>query len=223
MIGILLALQVNNWNEDRKSRVVERAYLVSLQEEFKSNLNKLENTMKRNARNADNALELTKHTKPGTPSLSDEKAGKLIFGALNGEVQYRPSSGVLEEIISSGKLGIFRNDSLRIALSSWSGLMLSARFQEQEHAHFRNELMRIFNSRGNPRKAFIDAYGELMELTTSRFDKMSNSLLSDFEFDTHLMGFVVTSRWLNSNYYTRLKNQINSILEVIQIELGPSE
>jgi len=37
----------------------------------------------------------------------------------DGEVQYRPSSGVLEEIISSGKLGIFRNDSLRISLSSW--------------------------------------------------------------------------------------------------------
>ncbi len=42
MIGILLALQVNNWNEDRKDRVQEQVLLKQLQTEFKSNLEQLD-------------------------------------------------------------------------------------------------------------------------------------------------------------------------------------
>jgi hypothetical protein len=220
VMGILIALQINNWNEDRKILAVERAYLLSLKEEFTANLAKLENTIDRNTSNADKALELTKYTGPGELVLSDDEVGKLLFGVISGEVQYRPSSGVLDEIISSGKLGVFRNDSLRMLLSSWSGLILTIRFQENEHAHYRAELTRIINTRGNARKAFVDAYGEIMGLTTSRFQNNSQHLLSDHEFDTNLVGFVVTSRWLNSGYYARLKSQITEIQKFILREMN---
>ena len=33
-IGILLAFSVDNWNENRKNRIQEIEYLISLQEEF---------------------------------------------------------------------------------------------------------------------------------------------------------------------------------------------
>jgi hypothetical protein len=39
MIGILLALQVNNWNESRKDRKVETKAIVALQLEFTESLN----------------------------------------------------------------------------------------------------------------------------------------------------------------------------------------
>jgi hypothetical protein len=38
MVGILLALQVNNWNEARKSRREEAQILTALREEFSGNL-----------------------------------------------------------------------------------------------------------------------------------------------------------------------------------------
>ena len=42
MIGILLALQVNNWNENRKDRRVENKLLIELKENLKVNYNRLE-------------------------------------------------------------------------------------------------------------------------------------------------------------------------------------
>ena len=43
MIGILLALQVNNWNEDLKIRKKEKLYLERLKEEALWNIKILEN------------------------------------------------------------------------------------------------------------------------------------------------------------------------------------
>jgi predicted transcriptional regulator len=37
VIGILIALQINNWNEERKARIAEKLALISLKEEFQKN------------------------------------------------------------------------------------------------------------------------------------------------------------------------------------------
>ena len=42
MIGILLALQVNNWNEQQKDRLTEKRVLVELEENLELNIQKLE-------------------------------------------------------------------------------------------------------------------------------------------------------------------------------------
>ena len=42
MIGILLALQVNNWNENKKDKKVENKLLIELEENLKVNLNRLQ-------------------------------------------------------------------------------------------------------------------------------------------------------------------------------------
>ena len=37
VVGILIALQINNWNEERKNRKKEGFYLVELKNEFRDN------------------------------------------------------------------------------------------------------------------------------------------------------------------------------------------
>lgn len=41
VVGILIALQINNWNEQRKENLKEQALLVRLEKEFKSNKEQL--------------------------------------------------------------------------------------------------------------------------------------------------------------------------------------
>ena len=36
VIGILIAIQINNWNEDYKSKKKERGYLINLQQDLKA-------------------------------------------------------------------------------------------------------------------------------------------------------------------------------------------
>lgn len=47
MIGILLALQVNNWNEERKNRTLEKEILREINQEFKANLHEFEGNLSR--------------------------------------------------------------------------------------------------------------------------------------------------------------------------------
>jgi len=42
VIGILIALQINSWNENRKDRLEEQAVLLQLKEDFQTNLLQLE-------------------------------------------------------------------------------------------------------------------------------------------------------------------------------------
>ncbi|MBK7871751.1 MAG: hypothetical protein IPJ74_14270 [Saprospiraceae bacterium] len=75
VIGILLALQVNNWNEARKARAIEHEYLLSLREEFKANLKELDNLISLNRQLMEGAKEFLKYTGLNANSLSIEKMG----------------------------------------------------------------------------------------------------------------------------------------------------
>ena len=219
MIGILLALQVNNWNESLKTGRLEQTYLKQLKEEFNYNREELDEVMRINKKFADRALEISKHTGPDKPQLSEKEFVSLLVGATNLEVQYRPSNGVLDEIINSGKLGIFSNQSLRTSLSSWNSILYKIRFQEQEMAKFRNGLVDLLGTKGNSRKAFFDTYGTVFEMTPSKFKESNLSLLNSVEFDNQLFGFLATSRYANQNYYPNLKTEIDKILQLIDDQL----
>ncbi|MFT6995994.1 MAG: hypothetical protein ACJA1P_002741, partial [Maribacter sp.] len=53
VIGILIALSINNWNENRKIRNTEQQYLHTLKEEFSFNKDELKSIMNRNNLNFD--------------------------------------------------------------------------------------------------------------------------------------------------------------------------
>jgi hypothetical protein len=94
-----------------------------LKEEYTYNQAMLEKIMASNTRYGDAAFELLNYTGPGESELSEVEFSKLLLRAVSSKVLYLPSSGVLEEIISSGKLDIFENRALKNLLSSWSGVI----------------------------------------------------------------------------------------------------
>lgn len=219
VFGILIALQINNFNEVQKTKNIEQTYLALLKGEFSYNLVKLEEVMEANKEYADKAWEISKHTGPDKPQLTEEEFGSLLFRAIRGEVQYRPSNGVLHEIINSGKLGVFSNQSLRTSLSSWDGIIFKVRFQEQELTRRRYGLYDILRTDGNSRKAFYDAYGEMFHITQSRFEVSNLDLLKSVEFENQLFVFLATSRFSNESYYPNLKEEIDKILQLIEDEI----
>ena len=56
VFGILIALQIDNWNENKRIRNTEQQYLLALKEEFSFNKGELESIMNRNKLNSDYAL-----------------------------------------------------------------------------------------------------------------------------------------------------------------------
>ncbi|GGG57105.1 hypothetical protein GCM10010976_29930 [Bizionia arctica] len=215
----MIALSINNWNENSKDRRTEQGYLNVLKEEFNYNLIELNSMIERNDFNNYNALKLSNQMGPENPNITEEEYADLVMNMTNFEVQYRPNKAVLDEIISSGKLPIFSNDNLKFALSSYNGKLTKVKFQEDEHALIRMQVIAIMNAKGNGKKLLSDNKWRKFGLSESKFELGNLQLLQSQELENELVDFILTSRYLNSDYYSELKTEIDTILELIEKEL----
>lgn len=120
VIGILIALQVNNWNENRKNDKIEENYLISLKDEFEFNKQNLTTTVNLNDRNANFGLQILKHTGPLEPEINNKTFDSLLVSTIGYEVEFRPWNEIVNELISSGKIALIKNSELRTELSSWA-------------------------------------------------------------------------------------------------------
>ena len=219
VVGILLALQIDNWNESKNIRNTEQQYLSALKEEFIFNKAELERVTIRNATNADNMIKLVNHMGPWDSEVTEEELGDLLRGSLSNEIQFNPSQGVLDEIISSGKLGIFSSDELRFALSSWSGRLHTVRLDEQELLRLRYITIDIVRNKGNVRKAIYGPWLEELGVKQTRFQQGNLELLRSVPFEGHMVGVTTMSLNLNKYGYSMLNEEIDKILLLLDDEI----
>ena len=132
VVGILIALQINNWNETRKNRAKELKALIDLKEEFAITRQRI--TEKQTTRMVfqeplDNYLDLIAEGKAThTDHLQFVKYRKALC-CIN------PSLGVLKTLISSGDINLITNDSLKYLLTDWIDQMGNLLENEQHYTH----------------------------------------------------------------------------------------
>tara|TARA_R110001592_G_scaffold13470_3_gene61736 strand:+ start:3351 stop:4109 length:759 start_codon:yes stop_codon:yes gene_type:complete len=219
VIGILIALSINNWNENSRGRRIEQGYLMALKEEFNYNRIELDQMIKRNNFNGDTALKLSNLMGPDDPTITEKEFAELAMDMTNLEVQYRPNKAVLDEIISSGKLAIFSNDKLKFALSSYNGKLTKIKFQEEEHSAIRMQVIDIMNAKGNAKKLITNEKWERFGISESKFELGNLQLLQSQVLENELVDFIITSRYLHADYYLELKKEIELVLELIGNEI----
>ncbi len=120
VIGILIALQVNNWNEERKARNDEIEVLKSVKkdltntvEEFKF-LNEIRD-------------KVLMGTQGIFEQISEPHLNAELLDSLIGLTFYRPTfnnkEGAIDLLFTSGKISLIQNDSIRELLLAWPGLI----------------------------------------------------------------------------------------------------
>ena len=131
MIGILLALQVNNWNIDRINSNKEATILANIHEEFKVNKIQLERVVKThqdahsNTAKIINLFPLTSIPQPGVlDSLSH-----YMWNSFGGYT-FNPSQTSINALINTSSFDIISNDELSNLLISWNDLVKD--YQEEE-------------------------------------------------------------------------------------------
>lgn len=175
VIGILVALWVDAWWQDRQDRDEERQALLGLQEEFRVNQSYLKGVFESLGEMESAARRLLTI---GGKELSEAEAqsARRDVQAFFGLWTFSPTSGSLTALINSGKLGLIRNTDLRTRLAGWQGLVLD--YKEEENA-----VMRIINSdlepqlrrKGGP--TFL-----LRESAPGRFEGSFAPMVRDLEF-----------------------------------------
>ena len=118
VMGILIALQVNNWNEKRKEKIDEKKILLSLHNEISSSLLNCNFVIRKKQDIISSAKEILSFTSPKGVWKSKYKLDSLIFHISNSGWRHVPQEGVLNELINSGKLSIVSDNILKTQISS---------------------------------------------------------------------------------------------------------
>lgn len=218
VIGILIALWISNEVEDYKNDQAANQYLQALKNEFEYNKQSLEKATARNKKNLTLALEILKHTGPEQPVIAEKTFDSLLAYTIGFEVQFKPHNGVIEEIISSGKLSLFKNPELRTSLSSWSGELVGIRFQEDELSRNRFKLLDLSMQNINIRDVSLAAGGGVFNMSPSKFKKENVRLLTLQEFESILTTFMGATTYTGYRF-ENLSKKIDTLLMQIDQEL----
>ncbi|RZN81040.1 MAG: hypothetical protein EVB11_10785 [Winogradskyella sp.] len=132
MIGILLALQVNNWNNENKDRISERKILDNIHRDFLTNKVRFDSLKAIHYRSAV-ALDSMIALFPLNGDSVKIKAFREHSKGLK-EIRYNASSSTIETVVSSNSLELIRNEELHKYLMSWEDALLD--FLEEENSYF---------------------------------------------------------------------------------------
>ena len=119
VIGILIVLQINNWNQSRILKIEEVKSLESLHSEFQENLQKFDNI---------HALQLIRNDAIDEILFSNVSNYSLssldsLYLKANFNWTYNPSFGIYNTLINSGKIQLIANDTLKDRISQFKELV----------------------------------------------------------------------------------------------------
>ncbi|MBN3520975.1 hypothetical protein JYB62_13280 [Algoriphagus lutimaris] len=115
MIGILLALQVNNWNVDKQSKKWQTDFLVDTQNELEKDKRQLEEIIKFQESKELKSLELIPLLEKPIPDKKD-KIDSLFSYLSSSNATFFPNVGVFENALFAGKIDLVENDELKYTI-----------------------------------------------------------------------------------------------------------
>lgn len=121
VVGVLIALQVSNWNDDRKDSARGRDYLRRMQVDLRKDSNTISNISGFRRQVYDYGMVAMAYAEHGT--LNQGSAWKTVLAYYQASQiwPYRKPDTTFQEIRSSGELDLIRNPALRSHISNHYG------------------------------------------------------------------------------------------------------
>lgn len=225
VIGILIALQINNANEARKIRNQEVKYLHNLQVDLNLNVVDLNNYLESGNASIESANKVLEYYE-GKPL---EDLNDLNLHATNVYIWYKFTlhDNTYQELVNSGNLGIISNDSIKNELLNLQALYHKLK-NEEDHYRYDMELL-IYE----PVYAMLDMNdlvknytfqvsngqaGENVSLSRTNYEAMLKNL-------KHKNGFVmaVFEHTTMNAQFTEMKDLCHKLIEMIDRDLESSD
>ena len=208
IIGILIAVSINGWNEDRKLAIEEQSLLKDLKQEMELNLKSLETVITQHEESLEAAEEMVKlfEDRDAFNKMPVETFWELC-GKMETNSTYDPQSGILNSLINSGRLSLFSNKELKYLLASFKELTVDA--FEDTHAiqKERPPLMHKF---------LMDGYEKKNSKIISYNFKKS---YDNEEFRVYTWLYFITTRRGGLTEERNLKLELEKIINLINQEI----
>jgi hypothetical protein len=221
VIGILIALAINNNNQNRAVKEKEQVYLNGLRAEFQASKFKLIELIKVNKRNYNGAKQITGYISNKDEPPTEVQFSELLFNTFSSDVYFNPNNSLLNEMINSGSLKDISNTDLRVLLTDWISILEDISKQEKELASQREKVLDIFRTDENSIRTVFDLTGisKTLDLPKGRKADSNLALLNSKAFENNILMFVLTAYATETAHYNPLMDNLNSILELINTEI----
>lgn len=198
VIGILIALSINNWNENRKSNNAEKYLLSSLNKEFRINKPLLEKSIARLDSSISHLSILLKlMNKTVENNFTDHSLDSIIYRSLR-NISWEPSDFTLKEIENSTSLSNLKNKELGLLLYDWASHYQEIEKRESLSASGFNQYLNLIKQQGSLRQ--LDRFGKLLPEEGSILRPNNRHLLINPEFENTVGDFMIYSRMLKDSY-----------------------
>lgn len=233
VIGILLALQINNWNTDRIAKKQENTILLELQTEYQGKLEEL--NQKVNLRNfmMANSYKVLTYINEADYDLNIDSLN-IHMGGIFLTPTFDASNSVTDELINSGKLYIVSNIKLRNKITGWKAQIDKLKEEEDVvvkltdnlyasdfYHYYPNNLMQspFTDSKSKVTLNFVKniAVYDYKPLTSNKKIDLK-TFYNDTEIE-NLLGTVYSLAYIGNMQSVDVKIHIDETMELIRQEL----
>ena len=207
VIGILIALSINNWNEHRKERNKEQILLNQLFKDFESNDTIIKNGLADYQRNLKFQNVILKHTGPNVNLPENKKTldslytlyypkVSLVFGSLN---------------FSPQQIERINNEQLKVSISKFPSIFLSYKGTE-------NRLANLTINQRQIHQKYVSLLNYMPQFNQEKFESDYLGWLRNREFQN----ITVDKNWVSRQAIDELNQlsvQNKIILDLIKKEI----
>jgi hypothetical protein len=211
VIGILIALQINNWNNELGNKRDEQRIVKNLNFEFKKNRISLQEYIKHHKEILSSAKNIMNLIGEPKEILNNHNIDSLLAQTLD-YWSYKPSQAVVLDLISSGKLNLISSDSLRLQLFEWS-----SKLEENQESYLtmdeisQNLVLPYLTKNASMKN--IDNYGILLWNKKTKLHHDDNyNMFQELEFEN----VMDNQSWVILNYINTLETLKNTMDRIIE-------
>lgn len=236
VVGILLALQINTWNQERQNRKQEFQLLNQLLIEYSNNLTQLNSKIDTRNDITKSSIKILNYKKLEDGEINIDSFNLHIARTLT-RPTFDPELGVTNELTNSGNLYLISNSELRNRITAFTSLLSSLREEEMVTFNLIEERFIPFLINNyqigpivanfitdysfNSKTMIIDSIRN--ELPDNLFDGISpNNLIKHPDLTDYLVLMIANTDYTN-NESLGVKAKIEAIISLINKELENSK
>ncbi|MBT8299792.1 MAG: hypothetical protein EX254_11265 [Flavobacteriaceae bacterium] len=222
VFGILIALQINNWNEERKDRNREQLILKNLKSDFTTNINNVNDAYNSFIQAYDASVTLLEIIR-SEDDIDSSEIEQLVDDILNKTKSLDIITGSINEMLNTGSINLIRDTNLKTQLSNWSFHQTDT---EDDIVIYRAYLFDFFipsltnkvRLRNMGVLEFFDEDLNLKDIAPSNFSIDYNQTIRSVEFENEVYNNALNYMYaLNS--YKLFNDYLKGTLELIEANI----
>jgi hypothetical protein len=223
VVGILIAVQIDNWNEERNNHQKQIKQLYLIKNEMVNNQVLLEKEWDiLNLRLAKQLAYIDlMNSKSTIDTISESAFHQLFYDGFNRRVDTHIENSALNELISSGGLKDIKNDTIRNVLASWEARLTALHSQEDnigETYRFLRHLQ-MTNSEFSMRQYFVSLFPN-HGINPSPIGRSNKSILDVQEFENLTITIFGQCKGLTDRIYPQYQKDLKEIMDKLDQELN---